>query len=217
MPKASLILVMATLSEAKPFIEGLCLVQKEGTPFPVFTGDGRVLLVCGIGKVNAAMGTAYACLKLDPSVIVNLGAAGATDHNSSLGDIFHINRIYEFDRPALRTGKPCLTETDTLPGFKPAAIATQDRPVLLPDDRREIARLAGLIDMEAAGIAQTCRKFSVKCLIFKFVSDTPEHIEGNDIVANIKKYRTPFYAFFIRYIFPLLSDPDALSLNFKNL
>lgn len=192
---------MATLSEAKPFIEGLCLVQQKGTPFPVFMGEELVMLVCGIGKINAAMGTAYGCLEFHPSVVVNLGAAGAADHSPILGDIFNISRIYEFDRPALRTGRPFLTETDTLPGFKPAAIATQDRPVLLPEERREISRLALLLDMEAAAVAQACRKFFVRCLIFKFVSDTPEHVEGDDIVANIKKYRDPFYAFFIRNIF----------------
>ena len=205
MPKHALMgLIMATLTEAKPFINGLALAQKKDTPFPVFFNNKLVLVICGIGKVNAAVGTAYCCMQFAPSVIINIGAAGATNHTSSLGDIFHISKIFELDRPAFPTGAPQMIITDTLEGFDLAALATQDKPILLPEERKEISRLAGLVDMEAAGVAQACQKFDVKCLIFKFVSDTPEHTEGTAIYSNIKEYRAFSYTFFKEKILTLI-------------
>ena len=56
--------------------------------------------------------------------------------------------------------------------------------------------------MEAAPIAQVCQKFKTQCLIFKFVSDTPDHTEGDDIVSNIKNFRTAFYNYFKNSILP---------------
>ena len=199
-------LIMATLTEAKPFINGLALVQKKNTPFPVFTSDELLLVICGIGKVNAAMGTAYCCLVFNPSVVINLGSAGATDHSSSVGNIFHVSKIYEFDRPNFSSGEPHMTQPETLEKFDLATLATQDKPIVLPEERQNVSRLARLVDMEAAGIVQTCQKFDVKCMVFKYVSDTPDHTEGKDIFSNIKEYRDPFYTFFSQKVLPKIRN-----------
>ncbi len=205
MAKNSLaVLIMATLSEAKPFIQGLNLLQLEGTPFPAFQNRKLVLAVSGIGKVNAAMATAYSCLTFHPAVVCNLGAAGATDQTAALGDAFQISKIFELDRPTLRNFQPHTHQPDRLNDVKTLHIATQDRPILLPDERNEIAQFAQLVDMEAAAVVQVCKQFGVKCLVFKFVSDTPDHTRGSDILANIKQYRSAFYSFFLRKVLPQL-------------
>lgn len=77
--KPVICLVMATLLEAKPFIKGLALKRISARPFPVYQGGDLVAVISGIGKANCAMATACACLEFNPRVLVNLGAAGATD------------------------------------------------------------------------------------------------------------------------------------------
>jgi nucleoside phosphorylase len=196
---------MATLSEAKPFIVELSLIEDTSHPFKVFSGKGVLLLICGIGKANSAMATAYCCREFSPGVVINLGAAGSTVNSHSLGEICHISEVYEFDRPVFATGQPHHTRTDTLPGMKTAILATQDRAIISAEDRREVSSLATLVDMEGAAIAQTCARMGVRCLLFKFISDTPDHPEGEHIYANIKKYRMGLFHYFHRHIFPAIS------------
>ena len=197
-------IVMATMLEAKPFVLGMSLKQIQKKPFPLFQNDNILLIISGIGKANAAMATVYSCYKFNPACVRNLGAAGATDFSHPLGEIFHINKIIEYDRPELTTERPCIHKPDILNGFQTAKLSTSDMAVLDPDERREISINADLIDMEGASVAQACRKFNTKCFIFKFVSDTPDHARNEDIVGNIRLHRTRFYEFFIHSVMPVL-------------
>ncbi len=196
------VIVMATLLEAKPFILGLGLKACEQKPFEIFKGDqegkkGHVLLVVSrIGKANAAMATALCCQKYKPAYLFNLGSAGATHPGLSLGEIVHINKIIEYDRPDFKSGTPHVFKPDKLDGFKTACLATSDRAVIDPGERKKVSLEADLTDMEGASVFQACRLFQARCFFFKFVSDRPEHTSGKDIVKNIKTYRTSFYEFF---------------------
>ncbi|MBU2623808.1 MAG: hypothetical protein KKD92_15975 [Proteobacteria bacterium] len=197
-------LVMATLLEAKPFIGGLSLIRLDSKPFPVYRNKNHILIISGIGKANSAMACAYSCLIFAPFCIVNLGAAGATGTGYSLGEPLHINKSFECDRPQFRSKSPHQHTPDVLEGFSYAKIATLDRPVLDPAERQKLSRTADLIDMESASVIQACRKFKTKCYIFKFVSDSPEHTRDNNIIENIKIYRTVFFSFFRESVISLL-------------
>lgn len=203
-------LIMATLMEAKPFIRGLNLVRQNSRPFPVFQSDACVLTVCGIGKVNAAMATTYSCLTFSPDVVVNLGAAGAMDPAFSLGDIFQISTIYEVDGFELEKGQPVPLTPNILKGFTNAQIATQDRPILSSEQRKTVFRLAALADMEAAAVLRSCNRFGKKCLIYKFVSDTPDHVHSADIIAHIRQYREAFFPFISHNVLPRLKENSEL-------
>jgi len=197
-------IVMATMLEAKPFVLGMSLKQSRKKPFSIFQNDNIFLIISGIGKANAAMATGYSCYKCKPTCICNLGAAGATDFSHPLGEIFHINKIVEYDRHELTTRRLCIHNPDILNGFQTATLSTSDMAVLDPDERKKISMNANLIDMEGASVAQACRKFNTKCFIFKFVSDTPDHARDKDIVENIRLHRSFFYEFFIRSVMPVL-------------
>ena len=201
-------LIFATMTEAKPFVQGMSLEKLENAPFLVFQKGPIVLIIGGIGKANAAMAAIYCCQTFEPAFVCNLGAAGATDSSLALGDIVHVTEAIEYDRPELRSYKPHVRTPYVLEGFTYAKVATQDTPVIDAEARDELDSFAGLVDMEAASIIQACRKCQTKCIIFKFVSDTPDHKNSDDIVKNIKQYRTPFYEFFQNTILPhLLADP----------
>jgi adenosylhomocysteine nucleosidase len=197
-------IVMATMLEAKPFVLGMSLTQSRKKPFAVFRNNHIFLIISGVGKANAAMATGYSCDKHHPVCICNLGAAGATNISHPLGEIFHINKIVEYDRHELTTRRPCIHNPDILNGFQTATLSTSDMAVLAPDERKKISMNADLIDMEGASVAQACRKFNTKCFIFKFVSDTPDHARSEDIVENIRRHRSFFYEFFIRSVMPVL-------------
>jgi len=197
-------IIMATMLEAKPFVFGLSLKQTRKVPFRLFQNDEFLLIISGIGKANAAIATAYICLKFKPSCICNLGAAGTTNTGYDLGEIFHIQKIVEPDRPDLKTGKPCVHKPDLLAGFDTTILATSDRAVLDPEERKAMSKTADLIDMEGASVVQACRTFQEKCYLFKFVSDTPDHTRDQDIVDHIRRYRKTFYDFFTDSVKPIL-------------
>jgi nucleoside phosphorylase len=203
-PRCRLGLIIATRLEAEAFIEGLSLRQIEKTPFKTFQSDTTSLVISGIGKANAAMATGFACMRFRPVCICNPGAAGATGRDHALGTWYHVSSVIEPDRPSLRTGKPWRKDLSVLGGFQYASIATQDHPVLAPEERQLIAPIAHMVDMESASVVQAARKFQVPCYLFKFISDTPDHTDGEAIVENIKKYRKSFFDFFKSSVIPLL-------------
>jgi adenosylhomocysteine nucleosidase len=203
-------IIMATMLEAKPFVLGMSLRQTRKVPFRLFQNNEILLIISGIGKANAAVATAYACLKFEPACICNLGAAGSTHSGHNLGEIFHIQKIVETDRPDLETGTPCVHQPDLLAGFNTAILATSDRAVLDPKERKEISTTADLIDMEGASVVQACRTFKENCYLFKFVSDTPDHTRDQDIVDHIRAYRKTFYDFFVDSVKPMLPVSGSL-------
>jgi nucleoside phosphorylase len=196
------ILIMATKMEAEPFINGLDLTASGTAPMPVFQNRNLALVISGIGKTNAAMAATYACLKFLPAMVCNLGAAGGVDPSLNLGDTFQVSEILELDRPRWRNDGVFTHKPDTLNGIRTAMLATQDKPILSPDERNALSRHVQIVDMEAAPIVQVCKKFALPCHVFKFVSDTPAHTSGNDIMANIIQYRERFFFWFYETILP---------------
>ena len=131
-------LIFATMTEAKPFVQEMALEKIESVPFSVFQNARIILVISGIGKANAAMATFYCCQTFHPVFICNLGAAGATDDSFDLGDIIHVTKDIEYDRPELRSNKPHVFYPNILEDFPLTKIATQDTPVIDAEKREEI-------------------------------------------------------------------------------
>lgn len=193
-------IVMATMVEAKPFVLGMSLTEYAKKPFPIFKKGHILLVISRIGKANAAMASAYCCNEFKPSCVFNLGAAGASGFSHPLGEIYHIDKIVEYDRPKLTTNEPTTHKPDVFDLFSTATLSTSDRAITDPGERQKISGFADLIDMEGASSLQACRIFGTKCYVFKFVSDTPEHTEDGDIIKHIRAYRTSFYEFFLNSV-----------------
>lgn len=205
MPRDPLVaIVMATLFEADPLVEMLGLAKVEKRPFPLYQKDNFVLAISGIGKANAAMATALCCSKTTPDWICNIGAAGATASTFPLGAMYNIDRVTEFDRPLLQTSESRVYTPSLLGGFPTASLATQDKPVIEVREREMVSVHADLVDMEAAAVCQAARIFQRPCVVFKFVSDTPNRPGHHDIAENITRYRAPFCEFFVNSVIPAL-------------
>jgi adenosylhomocysteine nucleosidase len=203
-------LIIATRVEAAPLVEALGLEAHGESRFPVYKGDGIVLVISGIGKANAAMAVTYCCFAFHPQWIVNLGAAGSTKVSHGLGDVFHVTKVVEWDRPLLSSKGPHLHFPHVLKGFREAVLATQDRPVIDRSARDVIAPWADLVDMEGAAVVQAARKLATPCVLFKFVSDTPDHEKEADVIAHIREFGTVFCRFVTGSVFPALRSEGSL-------
>ncbi len=143
---------------------------------------GDRLLVCGIGKVNAAAGAQQA-IDEGATEILNAGLCGGFGDEVKVGAAFEVKAAveYDFDLAKLngtRIGQ--LNEADspflplaTVGKFPAKVLATGDRFNDSESDNRLIAEDLGaeLRDMEGAAIAHVCWKRGIRCRALKCVSD----------------------------------------------
>jgi len=169
-----------------------------------------VLLKCGIGKVNAAVGTTLMIELFAPEFILNTGSAGGIGAGLAIGDVVISTEAchHDFDTTAFGyakgqvPGMPALFPSDagllerassviSAASGKPAItglIVSGDAFIAHPDS---IARLrtdfpaALAVEMESAAIAQTCYQFGVPVLIIRSISDLADHSSPADFTKNL--------------------------------
>jgi len=61
-----------------------------------------------------------------------------------------------------------------------------------------------LVDMEGAAVVQAARKLATPCVLFKFVSDTPDHEKEADVIARIREFGPVFCRFVKDSVIPAL-------------
>ncbi len=155
------------------------------------------LVVCGVGKVNAATATQLSIDKLGADVILNIGVAGGINKSMSIGSIYSINRAvqYDFDLCEVNgTTIGTLNEYDTpyleiksTKGFPLATLATGDRFNNNIEDLTILKNLcADIRDMEGGAIAQTAIANKVPLYMVKSISD----VVGSDCVQQYKNNLT---------------------------
>ena len=197
-------IVIATDIEAQPFIAALHLSPVGRMPCLLYGRDGLILAVSGVGKTNSAVATTYLCSAFHPALILNLGAAGSTGLRCRLGDIFQVSAVCEPDRPHYPSGRPSLHRPRTLPGFDEATLATHDRPIIDKEDREKASLHAEMVDMEGAAVVQAARRFSIPCLLFKFVSDTPGQSDTAAAIEYMREHSRVFCRFIMERVIPLV-------------
>ena len=159
-------------------------------------GKRMVLALSGIGKVNAAVSTAWLIHQFDLDCVINTGSAGGLQGGMKQGDVIvgiqaahHDADATAFDyvigqlpqMPARYDSDATLVEhaARAAVAFDGAAIhrgliVSGDQFINHPD---KIARIrthfpdALAVEMEAAAIAQTCYQFARPCVIIRALSD----------------------------------------------
>lgn len=174
--------------EAAPIVAKMALVgEKVISGRKVYTGklfgEKIAVIVCGVGKVNAACGAQIAIDKLKAEVIINIGVAGGLTPNMKVGEIYSISEVvqYDFDLTQLNGTKiGTLDECDEnyLPlkapsCYPPKKLATADRFNDDKGDFKLISKTLGaeIRDMECGGMAQACMHADVPLYSFKIISD----------------------------------------------
>jgi adenosylhomocysteine nucleosidase len=181
--------------------------EKGGIKYLVgrISSNEIVLRQCGIGKVNAAVGTAELIRSFSPDAIVSTGVAGGIDASLDVMDVVVSSSIVYHD---VWCGMGCEHgQVQGMPAVFAAAEPLYGVALSLNDDPGNRTRIhAGLIctgdqfitsrseldtiksnfpqglavDMESAAIAQTCHIYGVPFVSFRIISDTPgvdKHIE----------------------------------------
>lgn len=142
------------------------------------------LIVCGVGKVNAALGAQILLDLYHAEYLINFGVAGGIWENTQTAEVYQIEKAvqYDFDLAGLNGTKiGTLNEFSenylplaTLPAPLPCRkLATADRFNDNPDDYRLIKDYmeADIRDMEGGAIAQVAIHAGVPCYEWKAISD----------------------------------------------
>lgn len=151
----------------------------EGKAF----GKEVALVVCGVGKVNAAAGACAAILK-GADIVLNFGVAGGLNDKTEVAEIYTIEKVVQYDFDLVQiSGKKLGTlegEMDNfLPLFTPAsldfahrALGTGDRFNDSPIDHATLLGLGcDIREMEGGAIAQVAKNAGVPCVCIKSISD----------------------------------------------
>ncbi len=167
------------------------------------------LIICGIGKVNAAIGAQIVIDKFNADVLLNFGVAGGIKENTSTREAYAIERAvqYDFDLAELNN-----TKIGTLDEFKEnymplnvysaslpkRALATGDR---FNDDKNDYLLIkdymqADIRDMEGAAVVQTAIHAGLPVYEYKAISDKAGNVSSFEqyrankeaALLNLKKY-----------------------------
>lgn len=156
-----------------------------------------VAMQCGIGKVNAAIGTAALVDNFAPEVIINTGVAGGASKTVSVMDVVVGQRVAYHDvwcgfdstwgqiqgMPLYFEGAPKLVDVlKGQPGVHCGLICSGDRFI---DSLAEVEAIQArfpdvlAVDMESAAIAHTCEAKHTPFLSLRVISDSPGASHNN--------------------------------------
>ena len=167
-------------------------------------GDHEIILLqCGIGKVNATIGTVELIKNYAPSYIISTGVAGGIDACLSVMDVvvseqtvYHdvwcgmgcehgqIQGLPTFFYAAPKLVEAALSLNDTQhTKIHSGLICTGDQFITSRTELETIKTnfpLGLAVDMESCAIAHTCHIYGVPFVSFRIISDTPgvdKHIQ----------------------------------------
>lgn len=184
-----------------PLIEDLNEVSTDdGFTFHIGRLGKRDVTVmkCGIGKVNAALGTNSMINNFAPALIISTGVAGGAGGDARIADIVVGDRVAYHDvwcGPGTTRGEAagcpryflsspdavaldCLQAEDVHHGLICSGDIFVDSPEVV-SRIRSIYPDVMAVDMESAAIAQTCYLRDVPVLCIRVLSDTPGDNDNN--------------------------------------
>ncbi len=180
--------VIAMESEAETLLESM-EIQNISSLYGKAVYEGKafgkdvVLVICGVGKVNAAAG-ACAAISKGADTVLNFGVAGGLHAGTEVTEIYSVDKVvqYDFDCTQLNGTKVGTLDGETenfLPLTVPAkldfprrALGTGDRFNDSPTDHALLLELGcDIREMECGAIAQVCKYAGVPCISVKGISD----------------------------------------------
>lgn len=184
----------------KEKIENLTVTEKTGTEYYEGTLQGLpvVLVKCGIGKVNAAIGAQILCDLFGVTHIVNTGIAGSLCAQQDIGDMVISSDVWHHDFDCVAFGYPMCK----IPGM-PQSFAADEKLIALAKNAAQqtgsnvrIGRVASgdqfvadpklkeqiisrtqalCTEMEGAAIAQTAYRNGIPFVILRCISDKADN------------------------------------------
>lgn len=168
------------------------------------------LIICGIGKANAACHTQFMLDNVPCDHVFNVGIAGGLSDQVKIHDVVIANSVVTYDMDVSHFGyqigqTPRMDVWDfpvdqnmlhLLHGLKDSTtnftivagrMVSADRFIASNQERIDIAnKFAALCcDMEASAVAQVCYLNNTRCTIIRGISDIANQQAGDDSVANV--------------------------------
>ena len=191
-------------------------------------GNEVVLWQCGIGKVNAAIGTMRLIAQHHPDCIISTGLAGGIDNSLQVMDVvigsqtaYHDVWCGEGNELGQVQGLPARFDADSrLLSCAQAASESGEHPAVAGlictgdqfiTDKSSLAEIkshfpdALACEMESAAIAHTCYLQQVPFLSIRVVSDTPGNTDNHqqqwtDFLASMSEQSFLFVSHFLQNI-----------------
>lgn len=157
-----------------------------------------IMMQCGIGKVNAAVGTTTLIRRYAPDAIISTGCAGGIQEGQNVMDVvistyaaYHDVTIPGCEHGQIQ-GLPARFKADgQLLDIAVQSAQKAHRGLIVSgdqfiSDKKQLEPIkvafpdAVAVDMESAAIAQTCFLLQVPFISFRILSDTPgadEHLQ----------------------------------------
>ena len=181
--------IIAMQSEADILLEQMevsktSTVSGKAVYFGKAFGKEIALVICGIGKVNAAIGTQIAIDLFGATKILNFGVAGGLNEQTELCQVYQIEKAVQFDFDLTQLNG---TKMGTLDEYQEnylqlsplntpyplKKLGTADR---FNDSKADYLLLtnelhADIRDMEGCAIVQTAIKANIPVCSFKSISD----------------------------------------------
>lgn len=212
--------VIAMQSEAEILLNEMQVVRTltvSGKSIYVGKAFGKdvALCICGVGKVNAALGAQLLVSKFDVEKLINFGVAGGLNEKTKLCTVYQIAAAVQFDFDLVQlngTKIGTLNEyTENylyLNGFKAPyekmKLGTADRFNDSEDDYRLLTKElnADIRDMEGAAIVQAAYAAQLPVYSFKAISDvagsgstTDQYLQNRaKALENLKAALPEFFA-----------------------
>ena len=184
----------------KENIQNLTVTEKAGTQYyeGSLLGLPVVVVKCGIGKVNAAIGAQILCDCFGVTAIVNTGIAGSLCAEQDIGDMVISSDVWHHDFDCSKFGYPMCQIPGMPQSFaadealitlaKQAAeqtgstvrigrIASGDQFVADPQLKNQIIERTQALctEMEGAAIAQTACRNNIPFVILRCISDKADN------------------------------------------
>ncbi len=181
--------IIAMQSEADILLDQMKISRSltvSGKQVYVGTAFGKevTLVVCGVGKVNAALGAQLAISKFDAKKLLNFGVAGGLNDGTKLCDVYQIEQAVQFDFDLTQLNGTKIGTLDeysenylklnTLKApFTKKNLGTSDRFNDSPADYELLTKElnADIRDMEGGAIAQAAIAASLPVYSIKAISD----------------------------------------------
>ena len=194
--------IIAMQSEADILLQQMQITKTEtvsqknvyiGTAF----GKELVLIICGVGKVNAAIGAQIAISVYGATILLNFGVAGGLNDGTELCNVYQIEKALQFDFDLVQlNGTKMGTLDEYSENYFPLSplrlpypmkkLGTADRFNDSEDDYKLLTSEldADIRDMEGCAIVQTAIKAKVPVCAFKAISDVAK--SGNTTEQYLK-------------------------------
>jgi adenosylhomocysteine nucleosidase len=167
-----------------------------------------VLVICGVGKVNACIATQVLIEQFAVTHIILTGAAGGLDERLNCGDIIVSAQVAHHDLPAeilteyhpwmksiyMEADKAmvnaCIRVVDSTEfagKVYKGIIVTGETFISCADKHKELAALGAMcVDMESASVAQTCYVNQIPFVVIRSISDHADEDSVEAFESNVE-------------------------------